>query len=340
MPHRGQSRRQSLRFAGFHLKGRRLANRHFRNFEIIMSSILVIGGGSRVASAMRSLYPGSYDFLIRGDSLPAQPAKGTFDLPPTQFHPVGSYADLTAEDFGGYRTVINLVGTNKGSPDQLMAVNGELLRHFAEQAVQAGVTHFIALSSFSVYGFASSINADTPIAPTSAYGRSRVAGERNLERFSGQMACTIARCPILYGAGESKLEKLIAAWGKIGVLPAPADPVHRSMVHYELAARYLHEVAHSDRVQPGLHIDLFADPVPFEYGRTVQIISQATGARKRLLPLPSFARHVFVKLAPQIARSMYCDSVLVEEQNYFRDRGDSRIENDIAAIASQMQSAE
>jgi len=304
-----------------------------------MSNVLVIGGGSRIASAMRSMYPGCYDYVIRSDSLPAQPATGTFDTPSTQFHPVRSYADLTAEDFCDYQLVINLVGTTMGSPDQLMAVNSELLGHFAEQAAHAGVKHFIALSSFSVYGLAPSIDAVTPINPISAYGRSRVSGERNLERFSEQMACTIARCPILYGAGESKLERLIAAWGKIGALPVPTDPVHRSMVHYDLAARYLHEVAHSDRVQPGLYIDHFADPVMFEYRRAAQIISQATGARKRLLPLPSFVRHILIKLVPQIARSLYCDSVLVQEQNYFRDRSDSRIENDIAAIASRIRSA-
>ena len=147
------------------------------------------------------------------------------------------------------------------------------------------------------------------------------------------MACTIARCPILYGAGDSKLERLIALWCRIGVIPAPSRAVYRSMVHYDLAARYLAEIADSQPRTPGLTIDHFADPVAFEYRMTQRVLSSSSGKRKRILTVPSIGLSLLSRITPQMARSLYSDSLLEPANNYFKALADSRIERDLAHMA-------
>lgn len=295
------------------------------------SSILIVGGRSRVALALRRLRPGFYDYVVRSQSAAGD---GSEELV------VDSYGDLTAADMKGYSTVINLVGTAQGTANKMMEVNAVLARQLAREAVRAGVGHFIALSSFSVYGSTKLIRHETSLAPVSAYGHSRVAGEAGLAELAKDgpagMACTIARCPMLYGAGDSKLERLVKLWIEIGHLPVPPTPVHRSMAHYDLAARYLDERAKSGPVQPGVTIEHFADPVTFEYRRAAHILSLSTGRARRCWTLPSALLRLFGVLLPRMAQSLYQNSVLEREANYFKQHCDSRLERDLAEMASGM----
>ena len=289
---------------------------------------LVIGGGSRVARALRQLYPGSYHFVHRSGNLAH-----------TNFHSgdqiVDSYEQISAEDMKGYTTVINLVGTTVGTPKDLMRVNADLPLHFATEAGRAKVDHFIALSSFSVFGPATRIHSETPLAPQTAYGRSRLAGETRLAQLSPQIACTIARCPLLYGADGSKLEQLVKFWCRIRVLPVPARPVNRSMVHYNLAARYIDDVAHRLPKRKGLTFDHFADPVTFEYRKMASILRSVAGTSIQTLHLPTPCFKLLAFFAPEISRSMYSDSVLDPELNHFRDLSHSRLEMDIMNIVQE-----
>jgi len=295
---------------------------------------LIVGGRSGVARAMRRLYPDTYDFVVRSKQSSTHPTGSTDDQCSTTDRTIGSYENLSADDMRGYSTVINLAGISQGTPEQLMAVNSALPLHLATEAARAGVTHFIALSSFSVYGFANSISSNMPVNPENAYGRSRVAGELSIARYAGTMACTIARCPMLYGSGRSKLERLIALWCFIGALPAPALPVCRSMAHYDLAARYLREVASLNIQKPGLCINHFSDPTPFEYQMAARIISSATGRNNTVFTLPSASLRLFAMIFPQLSRSLYSDSVLDAQDNFFKDPKDSRLVSDLAAMAS------
>jgi nucleoside-diphosphate-sugar epimerase len=233
----------------------------------------------------------------------------------------------------GYDSVITLVGTVRGAAKYLMAVNAELPMHLATEAARAGVSRFIALSSFSVYGAASHIGPGTPLHPTTAYGRSRLAGERKIAQLAERMHCTIARCPLLYGMGDSKLEKLISLWCRLGIIPTSSMPVNRSMAHYNLAARYLDDVVQSPLSDCGLTVDHFADPLAFEYRRAAEILSIETGVRKRTAPLPPFGLKLLASISPGMFRSLYSDSLLEPSKNHFCDPSHTRLYQDIARMA-------
>lgn len=288
---------------------------------------IVIGGNSRVAHALRKLYPREFHYLRRAQIVTPQGQTASERF-------VSSYAEVTARDLEGYSAVITLVGTTHGSPGALQAVNANLPQHFAIEAAQAGVPRFVALSSFSVYGNASRIDAETPTHPHTNYGRSRLDGEKRIAKLADRMHCTIARCPILYGAGDSKLEKLISLWCKCGMMPAPEAPINRSMVHYDLAAQYLHDVVSLESSCNGLTIANFSDPIPFEYYRVSQILSSVTAWRKRIIRVPAIGLRLLNSIFPGMCQSLYKDNFLLPENNYFCDIAHTRLDQDIARMAS------
>lgn len=304
------------------------------------ANTLVIGGRSRVAQSLRRLYPGTYDFVARSSSAAATPDEDGAAAAPTTERAVKAYQDLVARDIEGYSTVINLAGITRGTPKEMIAVNAELPAKLAEAAARAGVSRFIALSSFSVFGGAEAIGRDTPLAPESAYGRSRHEGETMIARGARELDCVLVRCPMLYGAGDSKLEALVRLWRCTGVLPIPAHPVNRSMLHYDLAARHLHETACLAPRGAGLTIDHVADPVTFEYRMAANVLTEASGRKLRTVTLPAFVLNLMSATVPSVARSLYRDSVLDAEDNYFKDKSDSRLVQDLARMATEGREAQ
>lgn len=295
---------------------------------------LVIGGHSQIARAMRRLYPGSFDYVIRGF-----PPNSNIANERHSDIVIGTYDGMSATHMEGYDSVISLVGSAAGSSDELMAINASLPARFAREAAIAGVAHFIAISSFSVYGPAARIESGTPLRPHTVYGRSRLAGEEKISELADRMHCTIARCPLLYGYGNSKLEKLVSTWCRIGVIPAPASAVSRSMAHYDLAAEYINDTVHARPAGVGLKIDHFADPVAFEYRRVAAILSSVTGKRKRVASLPQLGIRLFAAISPELSRSLFCDSLLAPASNHFHDLSHTRLDQDIARMARTQEGA-
>ena len=73
----------------------------------------------------------------------------------------------------------------------------------ASQAAAAGVRRFVFMSSVKVHGDDSEapLTARHPVAPTDPYGRSKLAAEQALTRYSGRMNVVILRPPLVYGPG-------------------------------------------------------------------------------------------------------------------------------------------
>lgn len=286
-----------------------------------------------MAAALRRLFPRSYDFVVRSRSGHKLASEVSEDEGSPSLTMVDTYFDVSAKDMEGYATVINLVGVTTGSNEQMTEVNASIPGHLAQEGMRAGTSRFIALSSFSVFGSADLISATSATDPASAYGRSRLAGEERISQFSEDMDCIIARVPMLYGDGSSKLEKLIRFWCRWRIMPTPANPVCRSMLHFDLAARYLDAVASSKLRGPGLDYHYIADPVCFEYRMAAHTIREALDRNCRAVVLPSVAFRLLRAASPQLALSLYSDSVLNPTDNYFRDQKVSRLAQDLADMA-------
>jgi nucleoside-diphosphate-sugar epimerase len=190
-----------------------------------MNDILLIGGNSKLGIAIRNrnIFCGTYvSRNLDGNH------NSIFKH---------SYNQLTADDFSGYRQVLNLIGTNVPDTETLHAVNVDLVHHVAQEARKAGVKSFVNVSSFSVFGSTQEIDLHSQPSPESAYGQSKLQAELALAKMSdANFGVTNVRLPMLYGAHGSKLHMLLNIWAKIRYLPVPNLTARRSMLHYDLAA--------------------------------------------------------------------------------------------------------
>ena len=187
-------------------------------------------------------------------------------------------------DFSRYDSVLYAAGIahrreRKEDAPLYERVNCALAVETAQKARAAGVKRYIYLSSASVYGLTEGvIRRDTPPAPKSLYGRSKLRAERALEALhSPGFQVILVRPPMVYGPGcpgnYRALEKLAA------VLPVFADwPNRRSVISADNLSRFLRELA--DGGEGGIYFP--QDP---EYGCTSRMVRELAAARGRELPL-------------------------------------------------------
>jgi nucleoside-diphosphate-sugar epimerase len=208
---------------------------------------------------------------------------------------IGPHTDWSAA-LQGVEAVVHLAGMahvpDRGDYSQealFMRVNAEGTRRLAEQAVQAGVTRFILLSSATVmglqtYGMAWTEN-DVP-QPQNAYARSKLAAEEALKEVAERagMEALILRPPLMYGPGVKanflRLMKLAASG-----LPLPFGSVRnaRDMLYVgNLSAGIQASV--EGRIPGGTYF--ITDHRPFSTPVLIRTLAKAMHRPARLLPFP------------------------------------------------------
>ncbi|AJA09005.1 hypothetical protein SKP52_10500 [Sphingopyxis fribergensis] len=279
-------------------------------------NILVVGGGSRIATSLAPLLGERARFVSRRPSgLPREIAVENYDM-------------LSQQMFDGIEYVVNCVGVSSGDAALMQRVNVDIPLALARTARAAGTRRIIHISSFSVYGGAGLIDERTPTRPTSDYGRSKLAADiRLLALADDRFAVTALRLPLIY-APESlgKLGRLLKLWTRMRVLPVPAADVSRAMISADLTASVVARLCEDFR--PG--VCFAADPMPFTY-------VQAAAARSETLfrlPLPAVATHAAERVAPAIAARLFADSHLSDADNLAIGYGlSSQLYRDIANAA-------
>lgn len=256
--------------------------------------VLILGGNSRIARATAAALGAR---AVRVARAGGEGVRG-----------IGDYAAMTARDFAGLTAVVNCAGLVAGPAALLEAVNVDLQARLAEAARAAGVRRFVGVGSFSVLGDVAWIDAATPPAPVSDYGRSKLAGEAALAALDTDgFATATVRLPAIVGAGtRGKLADLLRVWRRVGVAPVPARDVRRSMIGLELTGQVLARVALGAE-RGVVHA---ADAVPFTFAEAARALRAATGAAFRRVPLPAPAVALLGRAAPALRRSMFADSLL------------------------------
>jgi nucleoside-diphosphate-sugar epimerase len=105
----------------------------------------------------------------------------------------------------GRRIVYHLARVRGSDARVLAAVNGEGTANVARAAAAAGVERIVHAGSASVYGHivpGSFVGEDAPPRPDSAYGRSKLLGERAL-LGAGSAVAVVARIPTVLGPGAN-----------------------------------------------------------------------------------------------------------------------------------------
>ncbi len=113
-----------------------------------------------------------------------------------------------AEMFADYDVVFNVAGIahikeNNDNRQLYYDVNRDMVINIAKLAKQAGVRHFILLSSMSVYGMTTGhIEKNTYANPINAYGESKLQADEQISVLgSDDFKVAILRPPMVYGNG-------------------------------------------------------------------------------------------------------------------------------------------
>jgi UDP-glucose 4-epimerase len=171
------------------------------------------------------------------------------------------------------------------------SVNLEGTLHLARSAADAGVRHFIFVSTVLVHGRTTDgrrpFSENDVLTPRGLYGMSKAAAEAGLRHLAqtGQMKVTIIRPPLIYGSGAkgnlALLEKAISAG-----IPLPFAHVRnrRAFVSVEnLTSFVLHRLLHPDGQ---FSIFLVADDEQVSTPEFIERLAAAAGRPARLFSMP------------------------------------------------------
>jgi UDP-glucose 4-epimerase len=170
-------------------------------------------------------------------------------------------------------------------------VNLEGTLHLARCAAEAGVRHFIFVSTVLVHGRTTDgrrpFNESDVLTPRGLYGMSKAAAEAGLRQLaqSSQMKVTIIRPPLIYGSGAKGNMALLEKAVGFGI-PLPFADVHnrRAFISVEnLTSFVLHRLSHPDGQ---FNIFLVADDEQVSTPEFIERLAAAAGKPARLFSMP------------------------------------------------------
>lgn len=216
---------------------------------------------------------------------------------PTDVH-VGSLGPDTNWDLAlaGIDTVIHMAARaqnrSKGPDAEVYkSLNTEATLRLAECCAQAGVRHFIFLSSIFVNGNTTDGRApfreSDPPAPKSIYAISKAAAERGLAHLSQstEMKITVIRPPLVYGNGVAgNFGTLLRAVKSRVPLPFGAISNQRSFIFVGNLVSFIeHQLEYPQR---GFEIFQVADSQQVSTPEFICHLGAALGVSPRLIPVP------------------------------------------------------
>ena len=189
------------------------------------------------------------------------------------------------KSFTGYDSVFHVAGIahqkeTRENAHLYYEVNRDLVIKTAEKAKKEGVKQFIFLSSMSVYGKNTGIiTEETPIAPKSHYGKSKVEAEKGIKDLQDvEFQVAILRPPMIYGKGcKGNYQTLVKLALKLPIFPYVKN--QRSMLYIENLCEFVRLLV--DSGESGLFC-----PQNAEYSNTskmVKMIAEAHGKKVRLI---------------------------------------------------------
>ena len=170
-------------------------------------------------------------------------------------------------------------------------VNLEGTLHLARCAAEAGVRHFIFVSTVLVHGRTTDgrrpFNESDVLTPRGLYGMSKAAAEAGLRQLAqgSQMKVTIIRPPLIYGSGAKGNMALLEKAVGVGI-PLPFANVRnrRAFISVEnLTSFVLHRLSHPDGQ---FNIFLVADDEQVSTPEFIERLAAAAGKPARLFSMP------------------------------------------------------
>lgn len=174
------------------------------------------------------------------------------------------------------------------SASEYEKVNVTQTLQLAKKAKDAGVRHFIFMSTVKVYGEESDTiyTETTPCHPKDDYGMSKLHAEQELQALENEhFIVSIIRTPIVYGAGvKANINNLINLIQKVPVLPFKNTKNQRSMVYVGNLCALLEKIL--EQQESGIF--LACDDTSLSTTQFIREITLALGKKCYLINIPLF----------------------------------------------------
>lgn len=238
------------------------------------------------------------------------------------------------KSFTGYDSVFHVAGIahqkeTKENAHLYYEVNRDLAIKTAEKAKKEGVKQFIFLSSMSVYGKNTGIiTEETPIAPKSHYGKSKVEAEKGIKALqSTEFQVAILRPPMIYGKGcKGNYQTLVKLALKLPIFPYVKN--QRSMLYIENLCEFVRLLV--DSGESGLFC-----PQNAEYSNTsemVKMIAEVRGKKIRLIKGFGWLIKFFSLFSKTLQKAF---GTLIYEKNIGRDFNYIKVAFDLSIEKSE-----
>lgn len=213
--------------------------------------------------------------------------------------------DISNIDFEGINAIVHLAGLAEQKKTTLesdiIQVNTNVTIELARAAKQAGVNHFVFMSSIKVYGDNhTTINEKTICQPgDDVYGKSKLMAEEKLLQLSDiDFVVSILRSPVVYGPNvKGNILRLLKLSDSSLFLPFGGINNKRSMVFVDNVVEFIFRLLK----KPLNDVFLVADSKPVSTTEMVLTIRQNLGLKSRLWEIPNF----FLKVLKKLSASVY-----------------------------------
>lgn len=214
-------------------------------------------------------------------------------------------------DLRGVDAVVHLaalVHQMQGAPaEAYRQANVEYPLELAGRAREAGVRHFLFLSTVKVYGEVSRnpFTEDSPCAPEDDYGRSKLEAEQRLSELAGsEFTVSLLRTPLIYGEGVKGNILTLMRWiERSPLLPLGCIRNRRSMIYVGNLAALMEKILRQGK---GGGVYLASDPRPVSTTELVERISGAFGKKGSPLCIPGMGM-VLRHWKPSLHDRLYAD---------------------------------
>jgi len=205
-------------------------------------------------------------------------------------------------------------------PEAYEQINHVRTLELATRAKEAGVKHFLFMSTVKVYGEESdtAYTETTPCYPQEAYGKSKLHAEHELQKLNNEhFTVSIIRTPIVYGTGvKANIKNLIDLVRKVPILPFGNTHNHRSMVYVGNLCALIERVLE----QQAKGIFLACDDTSLSTTEFIRKIADSMGEKRYLIDIPLFEnllKHLKPSFYKRLFENLTVDNSLTKKQLHF-----------------------
>lgn len=225
----------------------------------------------------------------------------------------------------GISTIFHLAGRIKGkTKEELFVTNTEGTVNLLEAARRkaADLEHFILVSSLAAAGPSPDghliVEEETPH-PVSFYGESKLAAEREAERFNKYFSVTILRPAAVYGPRDTETLQLIKLAGSgLRFIPGGENNIF-SAIHVSDLVKAL--LLASRKSNQKTRIYFIGDGNEYHWREAFSFIREGLGKSNFSLTIPwgpaRASINLLVRLFPQSAAGIYLDKINEMNHKYW-----------------------